>query len=247
MITDAGITPQALDSKHWTLAILEDFKEKAWDIKLGRLKWVLRTAMPLRAGFQLFLNKDEVKSSKEDIPVVASFKVSELDKERWAALKKRTGENWEIKDKKVFSETFKSGITGEAMVTERTLPGKSDDILRSNGFFIRVRGRLIAQEEPFFGMNPLYHGTMNRLRADIEADDLDAIIKAPREEIEASPTRDKFEAFLREVFQEARNRWDNYQKSLAEKEERKRRRTARLLVAKSSSVRSPVQWSGPAE
>jgi Histidine kinase-, DNA gyrase B-, and HSP90-like ATPase len=222
MIRYAGIDSGALDSPHWTLAILEDFKEKAWDIKLGRLKWVLRTAMPLRSGFQLFLNKDEIKSSKEDIPVVASFKITELDEERWAALNERTGDDWRVADGKVVSSTFTTGITGEAMVTERTLPGKSDDILRSNGFFIRVRGRLIAQEEPFFGMNPLYHGTLNRLRADIEADDLDAIIKAPREEIEASPMREKFEAFLREVFQEARNRWDNYQRELAEKEERKK-------------------------
>jgi hypothetical protein len=222
VMAKAAITDKDLKDKTWTLAILEDFKEKAWDIRQGRLKWVLRTAMPLKAGFNLFLNCEEIKSSKEDIPVVAAFKISELPKGRIDALNATTNDEWRVEGVKIVSKTFKSGISGEVQVTEKTLPGKSDDILRSNGFFIRVLGRLIAQEEPFFGINPLYHGVLNRLRADIDADDLDAIIKAPREEVEVSETKEKFEAFLKEVFQEARSRWDDYLKEKESEEERKK-------------------------
>src|SRR5207244_3419173 len=131
-----------------------EFKQKAWDIRQGRLKWVLRTAMPLKSGFNLFLNCEEIKSSKEDIPVVASFKLVDLPKDRLDALNATTRDEWRADGGKIVSKTFKMGITGEVKVTEKTLPGKSDDILRSNGFFVRVLGRLIAQEEPFFGMNP---------------------------------------------------------------------------------------------
>jgi hypothetical protein len=222
VMQNAAITEKDLEGDTWTLAILEDFKDKAWDIRVGRLKWVLRTAMPLKSGFQLFLNREEIKSSKEDIPVVASFNITELPKNRIDALNATTADDWRIADEKLVSKTFKSGITGDVQVTEKTLPGKSDDILRSNGFFVRVLGRLIVQEDPFFGMNPLYHGVLNRLRADINADDLDEIIKAPREDVEVSETKEKFEAFLREVFQEARSRWDEYLKKKEAEEERKK-------------------------
>jgi hypothetical protein len=230
VMKNAAITEKDLEGDTWTLAFLEDFKQKAWDIKAGRLKWVLRTAMPLKSGFKLFLNGEEIKSSKEDIPVVASFKITELPKNRINALNATTNDQWRIADGKLLSSTFKNGISGEVQVTEKTLPGKSDDILRSNGFFVRVLGRLIVQEDPFFGMNPLYHGVLNRLRADINADDLDEIIKAPREDVEASETKEKFEAFLREVFQEARSRWDEYLKKKEAEEERKKE-SQRIFVS----------------
>jgi hypothetical protein len=222
VVRGAGITKEDLNSKTWTLAVLEDFKEKAGGIKQGSLNWVLRTAMPLKSDFNLYLNSNVIKSSKEDVPVVVAFKLSDIKKDRISALSKATGESWEVHGDLIQSKSFPSGIKGEVIVTERTLPGKSDDILRSNGFFIRVRGRLIAQEEPFFGMSPLYHGVMNRLRADIDADDLDDIIKAPREEVEVSDKKRHFESFLREVFQETRQRWEDYLKEKESEEERKK-------------------------
>ena len=50
----------------WTVAILSNLKDMAKEIKLGRLKWVLETAMPLRDDFTLFLNGNLVKPSKAD-------------------------------------------------------------------------------------------------------------------------------------------------------------------------------------
>ena len=45
----------------WTLVILEELKDKAGTMGLGRLRWVLRTAMPLSARFKLYLNGQEVE------------------------------------------------------------------------------------------------------------------------------------------------------------------------------------------
>jgi len=221
-----GITAANLKSPSWTLVLLEGLKSKASHIKLGTLNWVLRTAMPLRAEFQLFLNNEEIKSAKEDYDVAAAFRVSELPPDRIKALNEQKADGWRIEADAVYSNTFGQGIRGSVLVTVRTLPGKkSDDLSRSNGFFIKVLGRLINQEEPFFGMTHLHYGTFNRFRADIEADDLDWIITAPREGVSLSDMRAKFEDFLVEVFQEARSRYQRYEEEQSSVEQRKKEHT----------------------
>lgn len=223
ILTAAGISPRELSGPSWTLVVLENLKSKASDMKLGTLNWVLRTAMPLKADFHLFLNNEEVKSAKEDYDVAADFKVNELPADRIKALNEQRADGWRIEGDSVFSNTFKHGIRGSVLVTVRTLPGKkSDDLSRSNGFFIKVLGRLINQEEPFFGMTHLHYGTFNRFRADIEADDLDVIITAPREGVGLSDMRAKFEDFLVEVFQEARSRYVRYEEEQSSAEQRKK-------------------------
>ena len=49
----------------WTIVLLEDLKEKAVKITLGRLKWVISTAMPLATDFKVFLNGEQIESSKQ--------------------------------------------------------------------------------------------------------------------------------------------------------------------------------------
>ena len=51
-------------AKSWTVAIMYDLKTMATEIQSGRLSWVLRTAMPLRDDFKLFLNGDAQKPAK---------------------------------------------------------------------------------------------------------------------------------------------------------------------------------------
>ena len=78
----------------WTFVILEDLKEKAKTMQLGRLRWVLSTAMPLSAKFKLFLNGDEVKSSKEAYDTLVKFAIGDLPDARIKALRKKTGLEW---------------------------------------------------------------------------------------------------------------------------------------------------------
>jgi hypothetical protein len=221
-----GINAADLGGPSWTLVLLEALKDKAAHIKLGTLNWVLRTAMPLKADFQLFLNNEEIKSAKEDYEIAATFKVNELPPDRIKALNEKKADGWRIEGNAVYSNTFKQGIRGSVLVTVRTLPNKkSDDLARSNGFFIKVLGRLINQEEPFFGMTHLHYGTFNRFRADIEADDLDSIITAPREGVSLTDMRAMFEDFLVEVFQEARSRYQKYEEEERSVEQRKKEHT----------------------
>ena len=230
LLKAADISPNDLNRPSWTIAVLEELKEKAHKIRVGNLKWVLSTAMPLKSEFALFLNGEAIESSKQNYEPAANFKLQEISPDRIKALNEKTGDDWRATAAGLISKSFPEGITGEVIVTVRTLPGKSDDLLRSYGFFIRVRGRLINEDEPFFGMTPLQHGTLNRFRADIEADDLDAIITAPREGVEVSDLRNKFELLLVEVFQEARQRYERFLALAAKKEETKKEHSRNFVI-----------------
>ena len=223
----AGIEMNALfgtDPASWTIVLLENMKPKP--IRPGRLRWVLRTAMPLQAGFRLYLNHDEILSSKEDSGVVSRFDVTELSEKRIEFVNTETNENWHIDNGSLKSASFPEGISGSVLVTERSLhAGKSTDLGRSHGFFIRVRGRLINENDPLFGLSPRSYQTFNRFQADLTADDLDNAVTAPREGVGESPLKDKLLFLLAEVFSDARDRYDDYLKEQDKVDARKREQT----------------------
>ena len=228
----AAIEAIGLDRTHlslqrtWTVVMLEELKDKARTMGLGRLRWVLRTAMPLSANFKLFLNGEVVESSKEDYEHVVEFDISQLPDSRLKALKTKTGEVWSAKDGSLVSESFSSGISGNVVVTRQTLVGKSADLIRSEGFFVYVRGRLVNEEDARFGLHELSHATLNRFRSVVHADDLDEVITANRESMEDVKLYRDAQALLNEVFNEARQRYEDrneaaQKKSLGAREDKR--------------------------
>jgi hypothetical protein len=167
--------------------------------------------MPMASGFNLFLNGEKINSQKDSYEDEVSFDIAQLPEDRLKSLNGKTGDNFRIAGGAIISDTLVLGVTGNVRVTKRTLPGKSDDLLRSHGFFVRVRGRLINEEEPFFGMVHLHHGTESRFNAQIFADDLDDVITAPREGVGRSSLKERFEALLQEIFLYARNEYEKAQ------------------------------------
>ena len=201
----------------WTLVLLEELKDKARSMKLGRLRWVLSTAMPLGSDFRLTLNGDRIESSKETYETVVNFEVADLPASRIRALHKKTGDQWYMDGQRLTSESFPSGISGHILVTRRSLMGKSDDLGRSEGFFVHVRDRLVNQEDARFGLHELSHATLNRFRAQIHIDDLDKAITANRESMEDVDTYRKAQMVLNEIFNEARQRYEEYEDSQRKK------------------------------
>jgi hypothetical protein len=202
----------------WTLVILEGLRDESATLTAGRLNWVLSTAMPIAADFELTLNGQPVTSSLETQATwTVNATVAELLEGRLARLGAETSERWWIADGRLYSESFTEGITGTVRVAERSLfkeNAKSRDLGRSHGFFIRVRGRLVNEEDPLFGLEPRSFKVVNRLVAELEADDLDDILTAPRESIERSRMRRNFIEVLNQVFGEARVRfgaWEDEQ------------------------------------
>lgn len=205
-----GMTEAELvERDSWTLAVLENLKGKGQNIATGRLNWVLRTAMPRHSEFKLYLDCEEVISSSLDYETSIEFPVSDLPEQRLVDLSKETKEKWYKNDGRIMTDRlFEEGIGGKVIVTEKTLTrGKSADIGRSHGFFIRVRDRLINEGDPLFGLTPLVYGTFNRLDAQIYADDLDKVLTASRDSFEATRITECFQAFLRQVFYEADSRY----------------------------------------
>ncbi|PYS47654.1 MAG: hypothetical protein DMG13_27375 [Acidobacteria bacterium] len=119
------------------------------------------------------------------------------------------------------------------MVTEKSLHvGRSMDLGRSNGFFIRVRDRLVNETDPLFGLKPLSYQTFNRFRADLFIDDLDRALTAPREGVEESDLRRKLEPLLEALFYEARDRYQQWLDEQEQKEKRKKEHERRYTNAR---------------
>lgn len=210
VIADIGLENNGLrEEESWTLAILEELKDKGDDIKYGKLEWVLRTAMPRSSDFQIILNKDLLSSAKEDYEVYVNFLLTELPEKRLKDLSDDTGEKWFVDGDQLKTEKlFQQGMSGKVVVTKKTLAGgKSQDLGRSHGFFVRVRDRLINEDDPLFGLKALVHDTFNRLDAQVHADDLDKVLTASRDSIEATKITGAFKKLLNQLFLEADSRY----------------------------------------
>ena len=191
-------------ANHWTAAVLTDLKARGREMQLGRLMWVLRTALPLSPGFQLVFNSKPLEPSKIEGLKDWTFEVGTTDS---------TQANWPYKDRCVTEEgnpavrLDRAGlIRGYAELFSNSLQrGKSEEWGRSHGFFVKVRGRLVNLDDEIFGIPvELSHGTFTRFRMVVEADGLDDHIASPRESIQESEALDEIRKYLLAVFNRAR-------------------------------------------
>jgi hypothetical protein len=238
------------DGPSWTFAVLEELKPKARALAAGRLRWVLSTAMPLKSDFRLFLDGTEITSSKANYEALVEFSISDLPPHRLQTLSEETGETWTSRDGALFSDTFPAGVSGSAMVTKESLhKGKSVDVMRSNGFFIRVHDRLINVEDDLFGLHPLSHEIYNRFRADLRADDLDHEVIAPREGIADSQRKNDFTNLIGQIFNEARTRFGKIETKFENENDRSREHekeyvNTRLVERPLADVLTALQTQG---
>lgn len=234
------IDPASLAAQpQWTLVILEELKTKLGRIRRRDLNWVLSTAMPLKADFKLFLNGDEIESHKSKFEALVTFSLADMPKTRLDAHEAKYSSNLRVEGDALVSNTFPQGVRGQITVTAQTLyGGKSGDLARSHGFFVRVRDRLVEEADPLFGMDPYSYSVFNRFRADIECDDLDGAVTASRDGVESSDDVAELRALLSEVFNEARVRFNAIQEK-REKDERNKKEAERDFVD-NSLVEQPL-------
>ena len=244
-VLSTGSKKQALNSTPtWTLVVLEDLKEKAQQLTTGRLRWVLESAMPLAGDFALFCNSERVESSKEHYEKVVTFTVDQLDAERLKDLQNETQEPWELVDSGLRCVSFPSGVKGQVFVTKKSLyaeGGKSEDLGRSHGFFVRVHNRLINETDPLFGARPLSFTTWYRFAAIVEAGDLYPYITASRDDVAQSQMKAKLRALLIQLFNQARDQYDAIEKKRAEENGRSKEGTATMSAPNWSSVLSQTR------
>jgi len=199
-------------TKSWTFAILSDLKDKVHEIRRGRLEWVLRTALPLRDDFAIYLDGAKLEPSKTG---KGRIKRWTLGKDIDELPKPAPDEIEAIEDKSqpedsearfALEHEAVGRITGYAEVYRDLLTGKSDELGRSHGFFVYVLGRLINAEDGHFGIPPdeLRHGTFGRIRVVVHMDGLDEYLQSDRERIRQGPVLKDTQNILRAIFNKIR-------------------------------------------
>jgi hypothetical protein len=185
--TVTGNQSEYFSYKSCTICLLTDLGPKAAQIQQGRLTWVLSTAMPIIDDFKLFLQGKEIKSAKQAAAPIVEFNSKNFPKERLDELQKRIKAGVIVKNGVLVTDALMLGVGFSAYVYPHIIStGKSIDLTRSHGFFVRVRERLINERDELFGLTPQSYKTWHRFRAVFYADDLDAEITASRESVEDS-------------------------------------------------------------
>ncbi|GAA0220117.1 hypothetical protein GCM10009527_015440 [Actinomadura nitritigenes] len=184
----------------WTAAGLTDFKDLYNKLSTGRLAWVLSSGLPLHSNFRIFLQGKEISSSKEDLEPLKLYKIGGAEDEVAREL------GLEVSDTGVLISGIAGEISGEARIYEKKLTeGKSDQYSRSNGFFIRVRGRVINLEDSLFGLPALNHAAWSRFSMEIQADGLREHLLSSREGVRDSSAIQTLRRYLHLVFNVCRN------------------------------------------
>lgn len=189
--------------KTWTLSLMTELRPKASEIKMGRLKWLLSTALPLNPGFELFFNAGKVESSKIKIPVMKKWIVGMDDEtaERIDGASCRKEKSLNEQEKYFVDLQNLKGISGEFTLYEDSLlNGKSADLGRSHGIFLSIRGRLINLDDPLLGMDAFVHGVFNRTRIVINADELDNNLTSTREAVKESVPFSQLKDYIKKKF-----------------------------------------------
>jgi hypothetical protein len=212
----------------WTVAIMSSLKPKVQELKLGTLEWVLRTALPLRPDFSIWVNHEKLVPSKEGKGLqrkwILGKDITEMPRPGPKEVTPFENKSVDRSSEQRFGLDIPGlgRVTGYAEAYKDLLTGKSDELGRSNGFFVYVFGRLVNVVDGHFGISPdeLRHGTFGRFRLVVHMDGLDAELRSNREAISEGPLLTTARNVLKAIF--------NHVRPLIEKYEREEEPGARL-------------------
>ncbi|MCK9399728.1 MAG: ATP-binding protein [Bacteroidales bacterium] len=202
----------------WTVAIMSGLKEMGKKIKIGRLKWILQTAMPQRGDFHLFLDGDPISPPEIDEPIaklVIGKDVIQMPKPCPEGLIGREDIS-ELEDSihryGVYQDRLLGRISGYIEIFKDELDAGKERFGQSNGFFVYVRGRQVNVDDLGFGIerNLLRHGTFSRFRMVVHIDSLDEALRSSRESFQQGDLYKEAQNFLRAGFNLARNKLVEY-------------------------------------
>jgi len=198
----------------WTLAVLSDLKDKARDIQVGRLKYILASSLPLGDQFKITFNEEPLAPTKlskshvtydltEITPDGTAFECIPGNGAETATVRKRT-------DGLYIDDT--GPITGTLWLFDDIISsGKSEDLAASNGIFVKVRDRLVNTEsdDRAFGIKDLRYGTFSRSRIEISCSALDSALQANREDFGDSVEIRAFRGYIKWLFNFLRSEEQN--------------------------------------
>lgn len=247
MLFDAGKVPLFGENspESWTISVMSDLKPKAYGIEPGRLRWILRTAMPLRPDFAIWLNGEKLESSKVNMRPFKKWIIGKDIKE----LPRPGPSNVSVSEKRKLPKSSEhrfglcipelGRVTGYVEAYRDSLTGsKSDNIGRSHGFFVRVRDRLLNQDDDHFGISSseLRHGTFSRFRLVIHMDELDDGLRSTRESVSEGRQLEIARNVLRAIFNNTRRAVEMHDS----KEEPGAKLARRLATSPAGLSREPI-------
>lgn len=205
----------------WTVAIMSGLKEFGKKIGIGRLKWVLRTAMPQRSDFHLFLDGYQITPPEIDEPLkrlVIGKDVIQMSvpcPEGLYAREDPKEPEDSVQRYGVYHDELLHRITGYIEIFKDELDVGKEKFGHSNGFFVYVHGRQVNVDDPGFGIerNLLRHGTFSRFRMVVHIDSLDEALRSSRESFQQGNLYKEAQNFLRAGFNLARNKLVEHDRS----------------------------------
>lgn len=195
----------------WTVATMSGLKPMAEQVQLGRVRWLLSTALPKNPGFSVEVNGQLVKPSSDKVKPLRKWAVG-VDA-RVEPKKLPNGVERVMLDKKpaVKIDGLSGYVTGTVEIYEDVLTkNKAAEWGRSHGFFVRVRGRLVNIDDALFGLQALSHASFSRFRMEVEADGLDEFLASTRENVQEAGVVKTFQEYLRNEFNRARGIFDKW-------------------------------------
>ena len=207
--------PQILPSGTWTLVLLTSLRETGRSVQKGRIRRMLRSALPLTSDISIVLNDEVLEPTKVEIDPYAtwilgqSLPIDEVGLEDVdSSLEQENAKitNFDDSDYPYITiEGIEGRISGQVTLYEsRITGGKSEDRGASNGFFVNILGRVINLEQADFGLENLSHGPWAQFRATIRADGLDRDLGVERDGLRDSRQVRIFKRFLMSTFNRAR-------------------------------------------
>jgi hypothetical protein len=193
---------------------MSSLKDMGKKVKIGRLKWVLRTAMPQRSDFRLYLDGNPITPPEMDPPLVKMVigkDVIQLSPPSPQGLIARedTGEPEDsVHRHGVYHDDLLGRISGYIEIFQDELDRGKPRFEQSSGFFVYVRGRRVNVDDPGFGIerNLLRHGTFSRFRMVVHIDSLDKALRSSRESFQQGELYEGVQNLLRAGFNLARNK-----------------------------------------
>lgn len=230
----------------WTVAVMSELKDMGRKISIGRLKWVLRTAMPHRDDFRLFLDGDPITPPETDKPLaklIIGKDVIQMPKPCPEDLIAREDPNEpadSVNRYGVYHDKLLGRITGYIEIFKDELDTGKEKFGQSNGFFVYVRGRQVNVDDLGFGIerNLLRHGTFSRFRMIVHIDSLDDALRSSRESFQQGELYKEAQNFLRASFNLVRNKLVEHDRSQTPTA----LISARISSAPGSMTRKPL-WS----
>jgi len=208
-------------SDSWTVAIMSGLKEMGKKVGVGRLQWVLRTAMPQRSDFRLYLDGDPITPPEMD-PALTKMVIGEdviqmspPCPEGLIAREDTDEPGDSVHRHGVYHDELLGRISGYIEIFKDELDRGKPKYEQSNGFFVYVHTRRVNVDDPGFGIerNLLRHGTFSRFRMVVHIDSLDDALRSSRESFQQGKLYNAVQNFLRAGFNLARNRLVEYDRT----------------------------------